>query len=263
MLFVLAKFVWALLRPSSVLLLLCVFGTLLHRRRWGFRALILGVSGFVAVAVIPVDRWLMAPLEERFPRMPAPAHVDGIIVLGGGVDTARTLEHGIPALTAAAERMTAFAGLSRRYPEARLVFTGGSGALFENGLTEAEVARMLFTELGIPPARVVYEDQSRTTFENAVLTRRLVNPQPGEVWLLVTSANHMPRAVGVFRHVGWPVMPWPVAYKTPPMGDDIQFGPLGDHLVGVDLAVHEWAGLVAYYVTGRTETLFPAPTPIQ
>lgn len=261
MLFVLAKLVWALMRPSSVLLLLCVFGTMLHRRRWGFRALLLGVGGLTVVSVVPIDRWLMAPIEDRFPRPAAPAHVDGIIVLGGAVDTARTIEHGIPALNAAAERMTAFVGLARRYPNARLVFTGGSASLFKNAVTEADVARALFTDLGVVQDRMTYENQSRTTFENATETYRLMQPRPGEVWLLVTSANHMPRAVGVFRRVGWPVVAWPVAYKTPPLEDYFQFGPLGDHLVGVDLSVHEWIGLLAYYLTGRTETLFPAPLP--
>jgi uncharacterized SAM-binding protein YcdF (DUF218 family) len=90
MLFLLAKFVWALARPSSVLLLLCIGGTWLHRRRWGFRALVFGVAGFVAITILPIDRWLMAPLENRFPRSAPPAHVDGIIVLGGAVSINHT-----------------------------------------------------------------------------------------------------------------------------------------------------------------------------
>ncbi len=261
MLFILAKLVWALLRPSSILLLLCMFGTLCRGRRWGFRALVAGVGGLVVVALVPLDRWLMAPLEDRFPQASPPAHVDGIIVLGGAVDTRRTIEHGIPALTSAAERMTAFAGLARRYPQARLVFTGGSGEILKKSITEADVARALFTDLGVPQERMTYENQSRTTYENAIETRRLMQPKPGEVWLLVTSANHMPRAVGVFRRIGWPVVPWPVAYKTPPLEEFFQLGPVGDHLVGIDLSVHEWIGLLAYYLTGRTEALFPAPSP--
>ena len=263
MLFVLAKILEGIARPSAILLFLCIAGTVLcalGRRRWGLRALYAGVGGFVLLAALPIDRWMIQPLEDRFP--PArglPAHVDGIIVLGGAVDTDRTAEHGIPALNSAAERMTAFAGLARRYPEARLVFTGGSGALLPGTLTEADVARALFLELGVDQQRMIYEDASRTTFENAEFSRKLVNPKPGEVWLLVTSANHMPRSVGVFRRLGWPVQPWPVAFKTPSKRGYAILAPLYSHIQIAELAFHEWLGLLVYYLTGRSDTLFPAP----
>jgi uncharacterized SAM-binding protein YcdF (DUF218 family) len=263
MLFLLAKFFEVVGHPSEILLLLCVAGTVLcmrGSRKWGLRAVYAGVGGFVLIAVLPIDRWMIAPLEDRFPRMIVPpAHVDGIIVLGGAVDTERTMEHGIPALNWAAERMTAFAGLARRYPDAKLVFSGGSGALLAEHLKETDVARALFIYLGIRQDRMTYENLSRTTFENAEISRRLVNPKPGEVWILVTSANHMPRSVGVFRHVGWKVLPWPVAYKTPPARSFPAFGPFPGHLSVVDLAFHEWLGLLAYYLTGRSDELFPAP----
>ncbi len=263
MLFVIAKIFDIVVRPGEILLLFCVAGTLLctfGRSRWGLRALYVGVGGFVLIAVLPIDRWMIEPLEDRFPQVIAPpAHVDGIIVLGGAVDTERTADRGIPSLNWAAERMTAFVGLARRYPQARLVYTGGSGELVPGSLKETDVARALFTDLGVDQTRMIYEDQSRTTFENAEFSRRLVKPKPGEVWILVTSANHMPRSVGVFRHVGWDVLPWPVAFKTPPARSIAAFGPFTGHLNVVELAFHEWVGLLAYYVTGRTDTLFPGP----
>ena len=263
MLFLLAKIVGVFANPGNLLLLLCVAGTLLcafQRRRWGLRALYAGVGGFVLIAVLPIDRWMLAPLEDRFPQVIAPpVHVDGIIVLGGAVDTERTEDRGIPALNWAAERMTAFAGLARRYPDAKLVFTGGSGDLLPGSLKETDVARALFTELGVDQKRMIYEDQSRTTFENAEFTRRLVDPKKGEVWILVTSANHMPRSVGVFRRAGWNVLPWPVAFKTPSARSVPILKPFAVRLNLVELAFHEWVGLLAYYLTGRTESLFPGP----
>ena len=123
-------------------------------------------------------------------------------MLGGAVDQNLTEARGIPALNGAAERMTEFVVLARRYPEAKLVFTGGQGSLVHGGTTEADVARRLFDALGVPEARVTYEDEARNTWENALLTRRLVEPKPGETWLLVTSASHMPRSVGAFRQAG-------------------------------------------------------------
>ena len=263
MLFILAKIIEAIVRPSEVLLLLSVAGTVLcalGRRKWGLRALYAGVGGFLLIGVLPIDRWLIAPLENRFPQVSAPpARVDGIIVLGGAVDIERTQDHGIPALNWAAERMTAFASLARRYPDAKLVFTGGSGLIRASHLKENDVARQLFTDLGVRQDRMIYEDASRTTYENAELSRDLVNPKPGEVWILITSANHMPRSVGVFRRVGWEVLPWPVAFKTPSRGYFPALSSLPAHLSVVDLAVHEWMGLLAYFLSGRTSELFPTP----
>ena len=123
--------------------------------------------------MLPLHVWVQMPLEDRFPRPdPPPARVDGIVVLGGAVEQDLTEARGIPALNGAAERMTEPVALMRRYPEARLVFTGGQGALLHGGLTEADVARQLWTGMGVPPERVVFETASRNTHENAVLDAR-------------------------------------------------------------------------------------------
>ena len=263
MLFLIANILGAFSNPSQILFLLTVIGTALialRRRRWGSRILYLGVGGFVLLAVLPIDRWLIAPLEDRFPQVTSPPpHVDGIIVLGGAVDVQRTVDHGIPALSWAAERMTTFAALARRYPDARLVFSGGSVELTPGAMTESEVARALFTELGVDQKRMIYENTSRTTFENAENSFKMVAPKPGEVWILVTSANHMPRSVGVFRRVGWNVLPWPVGFKTPPSQSDIGVGYLVNRFAIIDLAFHEWVGALVYYATGRSDEFFPRP----
>jgi uncharacterized SAM-binding protein YcdF (DUF218 family) len=222
--------------------------------------LTVGILAMVLVELLPVGRWALRPLEDRFPPVAdPPAHVDGIIVLGGAVSPRSTHAHGIASLNWAAERMTAFVGLARRYPTARLVFTGGLGVGDTYPTTEADVARTLFTELGLPPERVIYESAARTTYENAVLSHKLVDPKPGEIWILVTSASHMPRAVGVFCRADWNVLPWPVGYKSVPERDGTVLAPFGEELDKIDLAAHEWEGLLGYYLTGRTDALFPGP----
>jgi uncharacterized SAM-binding protein YcdF (DUF218 family) len=261
-LFVASKLLWGLLRPNTLALALALLGLLLvwRGRRFGRWPLTLGLGWFAAVFLLPVAAFLTLPLEERFAR-PAtpPAQVTGIIVLGGAVEQALTEAHGIPALNGAAERMTEAVALARRHPEARLVFTGGSAALVPGGPTEAETARQLFTDLGVPPARLVFEDQSRNTHENATFTHRLLNPRSGETWLLVTSASHMPRSVGCFREAGWRVVAWPVNYTT---GRDPAlwwYGPFPARLNQAEWALREWVGLLAYRLMGRTDALFPAP----
>jgi uncharacterized SAM-binding protein YcdF (DUF218 family) len=155
--------------------------------------------------------------------------------------------------------MTEMMVLARRYPEARLVFTGGQGTFLQGSLTEADVARELWTAMGLPPGRVLYEDRSRNTHENAVLTRELAAPRPGETWLLVTSAQHMPRAMGVFRRAGWDPVAWPVNYTTGGTPRAWYDAPFPTRLNQFEGALREWVGLLAYRLLGRTGALFPGP----
>src|SRR4029079_5186358 len=95
-----------------------------------------------------------------------------------------------------------------------IVFAGGSGSLFGNRPDEAQFASRLWQSLGIGASRIELENASRNTFENATMTKALVQPEPGQRWLLVTSAFHMPRAVGCFRRAGFAVEPYPVDWQT-------------------------------------------------
>lgn len=258
--FVLSKLLWAPLAPGSLMFLALLGAWWWHRRRPALsRALILLPLLFLAaLGSLPLLHWAAAPLEQRFPPLPAPEKVDGIVVLGGALDLPNTTDLRQPALNGAAERMTAAVALMRRYPGARLLFTGGSGLLRNHGYSEAQVARALFESLGVDPARTLYEDQSRNTWENALYSRKLVDPKAGETWLLVTSAWHMPRAVGCFRKAGWAVVPYPVDY----LGNNremFDFDASGA-FAGLDIIAHEWSGLLVYRAMGRTDALFPAPT---
>jgi uncharacterized SAM-binding protein YcdF (DUF218 family) len=88
----------------------------------------------------------------------------------------------------------------------------------------------------------------------------LIKPRPGERWLLITSAYHMPRAVGCFRRAGLSVEAYPVDWRTGGRrGLTTPSGSVAGGLDRADVAVREWLGLVAYWITGRTSDLFPAP----
>jgi uncharacterized SAM-binding protein YcdF (DUF218 family) len=153
--------------------------------------------------------------------------------------------------------MTAVAELARSYPSAKIVFTGGSGRLF-GGASEADVVLRLFESFGIAPERVILESRSRNTVENARFTKELVRPQPDERWLLVTSAYHMPRAIGVFRRQDFAVQAYPVDFRTVGPADLLTLFPmLSAGLHRTDAALHEWIGLVAYWLSGETSALFP------
>jgi uncharacterized SAM-binding protein YcdF (DUF218 family) len=261
--FVISKLLWLVCAPSMALLIIGCIGLALvarHRRRAGLACLSVSLGAFAAIALLPIGDLLLGTLENRFPEVRTlPPDVSGIIVLGGAVETDLSEARDMPSLNEAAERMTSLVTLARHYPKAQLAFTGGNGLLIHGKMNEATVARDLFTALGVDQSRMVYEGRSRTTYENAVLLKAQLHPKPGETWLLVTSAWHMPRSVGLFRHAGWDVLPYPVGYKTAPDPIMTFRGSFPERLEMVDVASHEWSGLVAYWLMGRTSALFPAP----
>ncbi len=262
MFYVVSKLAWLLLAPSNLICLLILLGVVLtftRLARWGRGIAALGVVLLAVLGFGPVANILILPLEQRFP-LPAEgvAAPDGIIVLGGSFDTSVTKARGQVALNEAGDRLTAFAGLAREYPQARLVFTGGSGDLILASANEAETARRLLATLGLASGRLELEDRSRNTWQNAAYTADLVHPQPGQVWWLVTSAYHMPRAMGAFREAGFDVRAYPVDYRTRGWQDATRlFGTVSEGLRRLDVATREWIGLTAYWVTGRSSTWFP------
>lgn len=164
------------------------------------------------------------------------------------------------ALNDNAERVFAVAALARRYPEARIVLSGGAGPLvIGQTLSESEIARRMLVDLGLPPERIEMEERSRTTFENATESRIAARPKAGETWLLVTSAYHMPRAVASFRAADFPVLPYPVDFRTRPADLRRPVSSVADGLTLTDIAAHEWLGLLGYRLTGRTRSILPGP----
>ncbi|CAK0748170.1 DUF218 domain-containing protein [Gammaproteobacteria bacterium] len=265
MFFVLSKLFIAVIAHGNFVVLALVVGVGLQHwggprgRHWGKKITVFMTVILVGLVLLPVDVWLGQPLERRFPIPSLPARVDGIIVLGGMTEPSVTSVWGQPKLNHAANRATEFVHLARRYPDARLVFSGGSGSILEADLPEAPVAREIFSRLGIPPERVLFEGQSRNTYENAQFSRASVHPKDGETWILITSAVHMARAVGVFRQQGWRVLPYPVAFFS---GRNDEWPPSLDFAktsFRLDEILHEWVGLIVYYLTGRISDLFPGP----
>ena len=265
MFYLASKPLWFLAAPSNLLLVLALAGALLALSRWrrmGRRLLALGIGGFLLAGLSPLGNMLILPLEQRFPSMAANAAAPfGIIVLGGGVDERVSLARGSLDLNEAGERVTALLALARRYPQARLVFSGGSGLYFgQPALSEAELVWKHAAALGLDPGRLELETRSRNTAENARFSAARLMPRPGQIWWLVTSAYHMPRAMGAFRQAGFDVRAYPVDYRTAGWADMLRPSPsVAEGLRRVDTAAREWAGLLAYRVIGRTDALYPAP----
>lgn len=263
--FYISKFFWMLTRPGMLLMLLLVMGLILLFRtrfvRTG-RALLVAAAGIVVIAgFLPLSTWLILPLEERFPRADLSAKpVDGIVVLGGAEDSRVATGRGVQAFNEAGERFTEAVALARRYPDAKIIFTGGAIEILMRPTIGADAAGRIFSDLGIGSDRLRLERAARNTYENAALTRDIANPQPEERWLLVTSAWHMPRSIGIFRQAGFPVEAWPVDYRT--TGVDDAFVPFFNPLEGLrrfDFVAKEWVALTVNWLSGRSDALLPAP----
>ena len=265
MFFIFSKLFWLAAAPTNLLGLLALGGLIAQwtrLARLGRGLLAASGIGLLVLGNGPAGAMLISPLENRFPRpaadMPAP---DGIILLGGGLYEIVSATRDTVVLGRFGSRMTEALALARRYPAARIVFTGGEASLTSHGTTESEIARRFFDEQGIDPARITYEDRSRNTFENAEFARDLVHPTASQRWLLVTSGFHMPRAMGLFRKAGFNVTAWPADYLTTGRGP--VWAKLNHQssngLLLVDTAMREWLGLAAYRLTGKLDSVFPAP----
>jgi uncharacterized SAM-binding protein YcdF (DUF218 family) len=256
-----SKVLWQLISPDNLFVILLLVALLLDylgKRQYARRIFVFLITSLVFLGLFPVGGWLLYPLETRFQHNPKlPAQVDGVILLGGSImpelsDHWQQLE-----INDYGERLIGFIDLAHRFPNARLVFTGGSASITGNTTTEASVLKLHLHELGIDTKRVEYEGRARNTAENAYYTRQLVSPLPDSNWVLITTAYHMPRSIGVFCQVGWSVIPYPVDHHTNP--DKLL--KIGFNLLsnagGLKLAIHEWAGLFAYYISGRISQPFP------
>jgi uncharacterized SAM-binding protein YcdF (DUF218 family) len=264
MFFILSKVLGFFALPSNLLITIGLIGLVLLLTPFRRLASWLVVTSLVLLALFglsPLGNVLMLPLEDRFPAWDASrGPPDGVIVLGGIIAEDVSAARGATALNESAERVTVAAELARRYPNLRIIFSGGTNALIFDNEAEAGFAVRQLEDLGVARERITAEEQSRNTVENAVFSRLIANPQPGERWLLLTSAFHMPRAVAVFRAVGFSVEPYPVDWRTTGPADLVRPYPsVSEGLRRTDVAVREWVGLLLYRLTGKTAELFPAP----
>jgi uncharacterized SAM-binding protein YcdF (DUF218 family) len=263
MFFVVSKILWFLANPLNLLLIVALAGLIFAtgaRVRRARRVALTAAILLIVIALTPVGAWLIEPLEDRFPPPPQDiAAPHGIIVLGGAIDNEMGRARGQVSLVDGAERLTEAVSLARRFPNSLVVYAGGDDSLTATRTTEAGDAGKLLEAMGVDRARMVLEDRSRNTDENARFTRDIVRPEPNQVWLLVTSAWHMPRSMGLFRKAGFNVVAYPVDYRSRGDWADWRAEESTRRIRSFNLAVHEWIGLLAYRLSGRTDDLFPGP----
>jgi uncharacterized SAM-binding protein YcdF (DUF218 family) len=249
--FTASKLFGAIIAPGNFVILMLIIGLALSTTRYGRIGwwITFVTAGTLAVLLLlPVGSWVMSPLENRFPRPHLPDRVDGILVLAGGEKPELFAARGTGATIASEGRLVEAVELSRRFPQARIVFSG----------VEADVARAAFEQMRAPMNQFTFEKRARNTWENLLFSKNLIGPKPGETWLLVTHAVSIPRAMGIAREVGWNMIAWPVDYQSGAVGYRSWFQ-FADNVRALETAAHEWIGLVVYRLTGRSAAWFPSP----
>jgi uncharacterized SAM-binding protein YcdF (DUF218 family) len=214
--------------------------------RWVISFSILGLFLFPLIAFLNVSgSLLLRPLETRFPvlrQVPAD-QIAGIVLIGGFHLDIRVADQRFDIRSGMSERVMETMRLSKLYPQARILYSGGG--------TEAQLGKEILARLGLERERIILEDRSKSTAENASFSKVAAAPKPSEKWLLVTSAFHMPRAMGAFRAVGFPVEADPVDFKS-----SKKDAGQGKQAV---LALREYMALFVYWLSGQSDELFPCP----
>lgn len=256
MFFLASKIFWLLFSPLNLVFLIILGGAVAtaFSKKVGRSVMALGLFLFIMFGIFPLGQNMLAFLEDRYKRPAAmPERVTGILVLGGTFMTHISEARGVPAVNETAERIYDALALARQYPQAIVLFSGGNGLLGGGEWTEADDATIFLKHIYFPEEHVLFEDESRTTFENIKFSQRLVMPQPGETWILVTSAYHMPRAAAVARARGWgDIIPYPTDYRTTgPTGWLPRDLDLLGNFYDLHVAMHEYLGLIAYQLSGK------------
>ncbi|TCK04945.1 YdcF family protein [Marinobacterium mangrovicola] len=261
--FSISKLFWFFARPDHLLvwmLLLGLFSLWVGWKRFGGVLLGCDLILFLLFMLMPLGDALLMPLEKRFPQPQQLNNVAGIVVLGGGELAEESEFWGQPQVNQAGERLLMIPMLARQFPNAKIVFTGGSGSVLRPEFRGGDVAAGYLQSLGLAD-RLIIERNSRNTYENAVYTLDELGGVPEGNWLLVTSAFHMPRSIGVFRRQGWGITAYPVDYRALSTNGTRLDPSLWENLRDTETVLREWVGLVAYYLSGKTSQLFPAPLP--
>jgi uncharacterized SAM-binding protein YcdF (DUF218 family) len=210
----------------------------------------LALVGLYLFSIAPIADLLLLPLELPFEQQTAPEAFDAIVVLSGMVDLQRS-HAGRIELNSSSDRIIAGILLAKDYPDALLILSGGSGNLFDQSNSEANLMKSLALRFGISEARIRVDLHSRNTYENAVASKTILATANISSFVLVTSASHMKRALGCFRKVALNPIPYAVDFRNH-LGQYglFSFLPQAGSLRESTAAIHEYVGIITYKLRG-------------
>ena len=258
--FYLSKILWVIFNPFNLFIFFIFFSSFLSffLKNFYYKFIVIfNIFFFLIIAVLPTGEYMIYKLEKRFHSDFIPlTSIDGVLILSGATEPFLTKEYNQIHLNGAIERLTESIGLIKKFPNAKIIFSGGSGSLYHQELKHADVAKKFFLQQNIKIDNIIFENKSKNTYENILFSKKIAEPKLNDNWILITSAFHMTRAINIAENLEWKVIPYPVDFNVP---KKISWKPKFNFLNNINLlqlASHEWLGLVSYYIMGRTNKIY-------
>lgn len=259
--------VWAIIQPSNFFILyftvsFFIFQFGLLGQHWLKKLKTLNLSILILVFLVGLtnfSKWIMWPLENRYAEykiLNTSLSYSGIIILGGAEEATISTYTSQATFDNDAERIYQAIKLAKQFPELPIIHSGGV-KIGPDELSENDVAEMAFYDMGINLNRIRFDRISYNTSTNATESAKLIKSTETNPWILVTSAYHMPRSVAAFEKANVNIVPYPVDYRTSLRYDGIFNFRASENIERFDAAIHEYIGLIAYYITGRSSSIFP------
>jgi len=207
---------------------------------------------FLFFGYIPLSNFLLSKIEDYIQPSKYPIQqLTGVVVLGGSFETGlESKERNQVFLNTSAERLTKTLEIYKKNPRILILFSGFSNEFKPQGWSESDMAKKFFIDQGVRIDNLIFENQSRNTFENIKYSKDIINNYKG-TWGLITSANHMPRSFFTFKKQGLILEPISVDYKT---GISRMFWinfDISSGLINWNVIFHELIGIAYYKVTNK------------
>jgi uncharacterized SAM-binding protein YcdF (DUF218 family) len=170
---------------------------------------------FLCFGYSPLSNFLLSKIEDYIQTSKYPVQqLTGVIVLGGSFNSGlESKERNEVSLNSSAERLTKALEIYKKNPRVLILFSGFSGELKPQGWSESDMAKKFFLDQGVKLDNLIFENQSRNTFENIKYSKDIIANYKG-TWGLITSASHMPRSFFTFKKLSLILEPISVDYKT-------------------------------------------------
>ena len=258
--FYLSKILWLILNPFNIFIFVTLLSIFLYFVKLRRLSLIIFLINFVFIALIsflPIGSYLIYNIEKEYHSyIKPPDQVDGILILGGATNPLLYNEYNQISLNGSSERLVESVFIIKKFDKAKVIFSGGSGILNRPDFDHAQVAKSFYKKIGIEIDKIIFEDNSRNTYENIIYSKKIANPKINENWLLITSASHMKRALLIADKNNWDLIPYAVDFKNIKEFKLIPNLNLLSNLNSFQQGSHEWLGLVSYYLMGITDKVF-------
>jgi uncharacterized SAM-binding protein YcdF (DUF218 family) len=207
---------------------------------------------FLIFGYSPLSNFLLSEIEDYIQTSKYPVQqLTGVIVLGGSFNLGlESKERNEVSLNSSAERLTKAIEIYKKNPRLIILFSGFSGELKPQGWSESDMAKKFFLDQGVKLDNLIFENQSRNTFENIKYSKDIIANYKG-TWGLITSASHMPRSFFTFKKQSLILEPISVDYKT---GTSRMFWinfDISSGLSNWSIILHELIGISYYKFTNK------------